>query len=107
MHLAPIHTSSAAIAPLVRYYTEHEPGWRLTNLLDDGILQLFRDSREDAVEAALASLLERAAGYGARAALLTCPAVRLALLDRLQARAPVPVIKIDAPMARAYSTLAS
>lgn len=100
MHLALIHTSAAAITPMVRYYAEHEPEWRLTNLLDDGILHLFRDSREDAIEAALASLVDRAAGYGARAAILTCSAVTPALLARLQARSPIPLIKIDEPMAR-------
>lgn len=101
MHRALIHTSPAAIAPLVRYYGEHEPAWRLTNLLDDAILQLFRDSREDAAEAALASLASRAAGYGARAAILTCLAVSLPLLARLQSLSPIPLLKIDAPMARA------
>jgi Asp/Glu/hydantoin racemase len=101
MHLALIHTSPAAIAPLARYYAEHEPEWRLTNLLDDGILQLFRDSRERDIEAALASLVERAAGYGARAAIITCSAVTPALMARLQALSPMPLIKIDAPVARA------
>jgi len=101
MHLALIHTSPAAIAPLARYYAEHEPAWRLTNLLDDAVLRLFQESREDAVEAALAGLIERAAHYGAQAALLTCSAVGAALLARLQTRSPMPVIKIDAPMAHA------
>jgi len=101
MHLALIHTSPAAITPLARYYAEHEPEWRLTNLLDDGILHLFRDSREGDIEAALADLVERAAGYGARAAIVTCSAATPALLARLQARSPMPLIKIDAPMARA------
>ncbi|MCL6543660.1 MAG: aspartate/glutamate racemase family protein [Bryobacteraceae bacterium] len=101
MHLALIHTSPAAITPLARYYAEHEPEWRLTHLLDDGILHLFRESRESDIEAALASLVERAAGYGARAAIVTCSAVTPALLSRLQMRSPMPLIKIDEPMARA------
>lgn len=101
MHLALIHTSPAAIAPLARYYGEREPEWKLTNLLDDGLLRFFRERREDDAEGALASLVDRAAGYGARAALLTCSAVSLAQLARLQARSPVPLVKIDVPMARA------
>jgi Asp/Glu/hydantoin racemase len=101
MHLALIHASPAAIAPLIRYYSEFEPGWRLTNLLDDALLYLFREPGQPGVVQALASLVERGAAYGARAALITCSAVPLALLERLEALAPIPLVKIDVPMARA------
>jgi Asp/Glu/hydantoin racemase len=96
-----IHTSLAAIAPLARYYAAAEPGWTITNLLDDGILRLFKRADQQAVEAALLSLIERAhLQHGAQAAMITCSAVSLELLGRLQASAPLPIVKIDVPMAQ-------
>ena len=100
--IAFLHTSPAAIAPLARYYATHEPEWLVTNLLDDGILRLFRQADEGAVEAALGSLLRRAVEhYGVEAAMITCSAVSLGLLRRLEAGSTVPLVKIDVPMMRA------
>jgi len=101
-NVAFIHASPAAIAPLVNYYAKQEPGWTISNLLDDGIMRLFRQGDEGAVEAGLLSLIERAATrYGAEAALVTCSATTLDMMRRLELAAPVPLVKIDLPMARA------
>ncbi len=100
--LALVHASPAAITPLANYYAAHEPGWSIVNLLDDGIMRSFRENDQQAVESGLLSLIERAvARYRAQAALVTCSATTLTLMDRLQQASPVPVVKIDLPMAQA------
>ncbi len=101
-NVAFIHASPAAIGPLANYYAQAEPGWTITNLLDDGIMRQFREGDEAAVESGLLSLVERACSrYRARAAMITCSAVRRELLGRLQTVSPVPLVKIDVPMAEA------
>lgn len=102
VNVAFIHASPAAIPPLVQYYASHEPGWQIVNLLDDGIMRSFREADDRAAESGLLSLIGRAVErHGARAALLTCSAPTLAMMKRLSSAAPVPVVKIDLPMARA------
>lgn len=97
-----IHASPAAIAPLARYYAEAEPQWVVTNLLDDGIMRHFRTGDDSAVESGLLSLIDRACSrYHAEAALVTCSAASLGLMRKLSEAAPVPLVKIDAPMAEA------
>lgn len=101
-NLAFIHASPAAIAPLVNYYAKHEPGWTIFNLLDDGIMRLFREGDEGGVESGLLGLVERAvARYHAQAALVTCSAATLDMMRRMEKASPVPLVKIDLPMARA------
>lgn len=96
-----IHASPAAIAPLARYYAEAEPEWTVTNLLDDGVMRHFREGNGPAVESGLLSLIERACDrYHAEAALVTCSAATLELMRRLSDASTVPLIKIDAPMAK-------
>jgi len=102
VRLALIHASPAAITPLASYYAAQEPSWSIVNLLDDGIMRAFREEDEPAVESGLLTLIERAAArYRAQAALITCSATTLSLMDRLQRASPVPVVKIDLPMAQA------
>lgn len=97
-----IHASPAAIAPLVNYYARTEPAWTISNLLDDGIMRQFREGDAGAVESGLLSLIDRACSrYHAQAALITCSAAGLDLMRRLERESPVPLVKIDAPMARA------
>lgn len=97
-----IHASPAAIGPLVNYYARAEPGWTVTNLLDDGIMRQFREGDEGAVESGLLSLIDRACSrYHAKAAMITCSAASLGLMRRLEAASPVPLVKIDVPMAEA------
>lgn len=98
--IAFVHASPAALAPLARYYSQAEPDWSITNLLDDGILAFFQRGDGSAVEAALLSLIERAHTlHRAQAVLITCSALRLQGLKRIEAASPVPVVKIDVPMA--------
>lgn len=102
VNVAFIHASPAAIPPLMDYYACHEPGWRIVNLLDDGIMLSFREGDDRAAESGLLSLIGRAVErYGVRAALITCSAATLAMMRRLAHVSPVPVVKIDLPMARA------
>lgn len=101
-NVALIHASPAAIAPLANYYARTEPAWTITNLLDDGIMRQFRQGDEGAVESGLLSLIDRASSrYHAQAALITCSAAGLELMHTLQKSSPIPLVKIDAPMARA------
>ena len=66
--IALIHASPAAIAPLVDHYTQAAPELDLTNLLDDGILRLFRAGRMDDAIARLEAMISRIPG-AARATL--------------------------------------
>jgi Asp/Glu/hydantoin racemase len=107
-NVAFIHASPLAIEPLKTYYAAAEPEWTITNLWDDGILRLFRSNDQARIEAALASLLDHAAKlYASEAALITCSAARLELIDRLRERSRIPIVKIDSPMAEAAVTAAS
>jgi len=98
--IAFIHTSPAAIAPLVQFYGEAAPELEITNLLDDGILRHFRSRDERAAEERLMELLNIARrAYGAEAALVTCSSVSGELRERLRRAFDFPVLKIDDPMA--------
>lgn len=84
----------------MQYYGASAPEFEITNLLDDGILRLFAAGDFAAVETRLRDLLAVAqSAYGAEFALVTCSAVPRDLMNRLCAETPVPVLKIDAPMA--------
>ncbi len=95
-----LHTSPAAIPPLMQYYGAEAPDLEITNLLDDGILRFFRAGDEAASEARLRDLLAVARTiYRAEAVLVTCSAVSRGLVERLRGAAGVPLLKIDDPMA--------
>jgi hypothetical protein len=101
-NVALIHTSPAAITPLAQFYAETAPELEVTNLLDDGLLRLFRAGDAAAAQGRLADMVRVAQdAYGAELALLTCSAVPAEVLRHLRATAGVPVLKIDEPMARA------
>ncbi len=103
-----IHASPAALAPVNEHYRKHAPQLELTNLLDDGLLRVFSRQDESQTHAALLRLLRLGqTSYGVRAAMLTCSAVPLPLLDRLTIDAAMPVLKIDVPMARKAAALAA
>ncbi len=107
-NIAFIHASPLAIEPLKTYYAAAEPEWTITNLWDDGILRLFRSNDQSRIEAALASLVEHGTKlYSAEAALITCSAARLELIDKLRERSSIPLVKIDSPMAEAAVRAAS
>lgn len=100
--IALIHASPAAIAPLVDYYTRTAPELELTNLLDDGILRLFRAGRMEDAIARLEAMMEAARDcYGSALALATCSAITVGMAEGMERHCGFPVVKIDAPMAKA------
>jgi Asp/Glu/hydantoin racemase len=95
-----IHTSPAAIGPLMQFYSKSEPDWEITNLLDDGILRLLKTGEPALVEERLRSMLAAArTTYQAEAAMVTCSSVPIAMIASLAEDSPMPIVKIDVPMA--------
>ena len=95
-----LHTSPAAIPPLMQYYGEHAPDLEITNQLDDGLLRYFARGESGAAERRLAQMLATARdGYGARAAMITCSVVPPEVMASLVGSAGIPLLKIDNPMA--------
>jgi Asp/Glu/hydantoin racemase len=96
-----VHTSPAAVGPLMQFYAEAAPELEITNLLDDGLLRLLAAKEYDTAEARLADMLRVAAGvYRAEAAMVTCSSVSKEMVGRIAEGFAVPVLKIDYPMAR-------
>lgn len=103
-----LHTSPAAISPLMRYYGEHAPEMEITNLLDDGILRRFASGDPAFVEDRFEDMLRTARGvYRAEAAMITCSAVSGPMLDRLRRSSACPILKVDGPMARQAAQVGS
>lgn len=101
-----IHAAVAAIAPVNKHLAAHAPDVQVTNLLDDGLLRMFAAKDYAAAEAQLLKLIGMGhAVYGAGSILITCSAVPKDSMTRIRADAPVPVTKIDEPMARAALAL--
>lgn len=96
-----IHTSPAAIAPLMQFYGEAAPGLEITNLLDDGLLRLLSTQNLRVAGERLADMIRTAADvYGAELALITCSSVSKEMAEKLCADFSLPILKIDYPMAR-------
>jgi Asp/Glu/Hydantoin racemase len=97
-----IHTSPAAIGPLMQFYGEHAPELEITNLLDDGLLRLLAAGRAETARARLSEMLRSAAEtYEPELAMITCSSVPREMSDSLARDFSIPVLKIDYPMARA------
>jgi Asp/Glu/hydantoin racemase len=95
-----LHTSPAAIPPLMQFYGTEAPDLEVTNQLDDGLLRLLAKGDLAGAERRLGQMLAVAKEqYGARAALVTCSAVTPAIMESLSASAGIPLLKIDNPMA--------
>lgn len=95
-----LHTSPAAIPPVMQYYGAHAPDLEITNQLDDGLLRLLASGDSAAAERRLGQMLAVAQQqYGGRLAMVTCSSVTPAIIESLSATAAIPVIKIDTPMA--------
>ena len=95
-----IHTSPAAIPPLMQYYGEHAPDLELTNQLDDGLLRYLSRGATEQAERRLGQMVATAhEDYGARVALVTCSSVTTEMVAKLQENAGIPLLKIDNPMA--------
>lgn len=97
-----IHTSPAAIAPLMQFYGREAPELEITNLLDDGLLRLLAAGRAEVARKRLSGMLRDAAEtYGPELAMITCSSVPREMSDSLARDFQMPVLKIDYPMARA------
>jgi Asp/Glu/hydantoin racemase len=104
--VALVHASRAAVDPVANYYAAQSPEIEFTNLLDDGVMRMLLAKEWDRALHRLNSLLKQALDeYGAEAAVLTCSAVPPEALQRLKRTAPIPLIKIDEPMARLAATV--
>lgn len=95
-----IHTSPAAIPPLMQYYGEHAPDLEITNQLDDGLLRYLSRGATENAERRLGEMVATAReDYGASVALVTCSSVTTEMVAHLQKDAGIPLLKIDNPMA--------
>ena len=96
-----IHTSPAAIGPLMQFYGERAPELEITNLLDDGLLRLLASGKTETARKRLSEMLRSAAEtYEPELAMITCSSVPREMSDSLARDFPFPVLKIDYPMAR-------
>ncbi|HEY0099202.1 MAG TPA: aspartate/glutamate racemase family protein [Pyrinomonadaceae bacterium] len=96
-----IHTSPAAIAPLMRFYNDAAPELEITNLLDDGLLRLLASKEHATVEERLAEMLEVGVRtYGAELVMVTCSSVTKGMVERLAPLFDLPLLKIDYSLAR-------
>lgn len=96
-----IHTSPAAIGPLMQFYTEAAPELEITNLLDDGLLRLLAAKESATAEKRLGEMIRAAVEtYGAELAMITCSSVSREMAERLAQNFELPILKIDYPMAR-------
>ena len=100
-NVAFIHTSPAAIGPLMQFYSEAAPELQITNLLDDGLLRLLAAKDTPRAECRLAEMVGAAREvYAAEVAMITCSSVSREMAGRLSGAAGMPILKIDYPMAR-------
>ncbi|HEX8920158.1 MAG TPA: aspartate/glutamate racemase family protein, partial [Pyrinomonadaceae bacterium] len=96
-----IHTSPAAIAPLMQFYTEAAPEMEITNLLDDGLLRLLAAKETLTAQGRLSEMIKAATvTYGAELAMVTCSSVSKEMVEQLADDFEMPILKIDYPMAR-------
>jgi Asp/Glu/hydantoin racemase len=96
-----IHTSPAAIGPLMQFYAEAAPELQITNLLDDGLLRLLAAGDAARARRRLAQMIRSAAeDYAPELALITCSSVPREMADSLARDFAMPVLKIDYPLAR-------
>ena len=96
-----IHTSPAAVGPLMQFYAEAAPELEITNLLDDGLLRLLAAQDLATAQARLTDMIAVAAAtYRAEAAMVTCSSVSKEMVEGISEGFELPVLKIDYPMAR-------
>jgi glutamate racemase len=96
-----IHTSPAAIPPLMQFYGEAAPELQITNLLDDGLLRLLAAKQHSIAQLRLAEMIRSAIDtYKCELAMITCSSVTRQMADELKTSFEVPILKIDYPMAR-------
>jgi aspartate/glutamate racemase len=106
--IAFIHTSPAAIGPLMQFYTESAPELEITNLLDDGLLRLLASKNITEAEHRLGDMIEAARrAYGSELAMVTCSSVSKEMIESLSSTVDIPLLKIDYTMARKAVEMAS
>ena len=94
-----LHTSPAAIPPLMRYYGEAAPELEITNQLDDGLLRMLAAHDVSGTRQRLTQMLDVALDlYGAEVVMVTCSSLPKSFIAELERGAKVPVFKIDEPM---------
>jgi Asp/Glu/hydantoin racemase len=99
--IALVHTSPAAIGPLMQFYSEAAPEIEVTNLLDDGLLRLLAAGNHSVAQERLADMVKTATStYGAELAMITCSSVSKEMVEKLDEDFDLPILKIDYPMAR-------
>jgi aspartate/glutamate racemase len=106
--IAFIHTSPAAIGPLMQFYAESAPELEITNLLDDGLLRLLASKNITQAEHRLGDMIGAARlAYGSELAMVTCSSVSKEMIKDLSSTVDIPLLKIDYPMARKAVEMAS
>jgi glutamate racemase len=96
-----IHTSPAAVGPLMQFYSGAAPELEITNLLDDGLLRLLAAGRAGDVRRRLSEMLRAAREtYAPELSMVTCSSVPREMTESLARDFDFPVLKIDYPMAR-------
>jgi Asp/Glu/hydantoin racemase len=94
-----LHTSPAAIPPLMRYYGESAPDLEITNQLDDGLLRMLSSQNFGAARQRVQQMLHVAVDtYKAELVMVTCSSLPSSLMAELGGAVGVPVFKIDDPM---------
>jgi Asp/Glu/hydantoin racemase len=100
-NIAFIHTSPAAIGPLMQFYSEAAPELQITNLLDDGLLRLLASKNITQAQRRLGAMIEAAREtYRAELAMITCSSVSKEMAGELSRTIDIPILKIDSPLAR-------
>jgi Asp/Glu/hydantoin racemase len=95
-----IHTAAAALNSLNEFYSKEATDFEITNLLDDGLMRLFSETKYDEVQSRFVQMVKTAQElYKAELVMLTCSAVPSSMMDHLRKINEIPVLKIDEPMA--------
>jgi Asp/Glu/hydantoin racemase len=94
-----LHTADVHVETFRRLLGELAPGWRDVHVVDAALLASARDRGVDeAVEARLHARLSELAAAGPRVIVCTCSTLS-GHAERMSPRLPVPVLRIDRPMA--------
>jgi Asp/Glu/hydantoin racemase len=98
--LALLHTTAVNVPAMKELASRMLPGVRLINILDDSLLPdvMAAGQVTDAVRERLHSYVQQATVAGAQVVMSCCSSIGEAV-EQLDAEMPVPVLRIDAPMA--------
>ncbi|MET9730974.1 aspartate/glutamate racemase family protein [Streptomyces sp. NPDC006458] len=98
--LALLHTSPVHVPVFDALRDETHPGLELHHMVAEDLLTRARAEGPDAVAQDVRTLVEVAAGEGAKAVLCTCSTIG-AVAESVAASLRVPVLRVDRPMAAA------